>query len=315
MPVCEICESDNFDLVATQTREGEGRIMQCCKCGLLIQDLEWDKGRLREYYESEYQQTNSLVTGQEQSPREHFKDRLKTIDPIFETIKPLLSSGARVLEIGCGVGALLFRIKPHTDRCVGVELHTPFVDFMKSELGIEAYAQDVNTLGFEGKFDLVISIDTLDHLPNPLETITTMRKLLKEDGKLYVEVPNQQDALNLYLPKVSREAYNRFFWHRAHLFYFTKNTISALFNKAGLNISVFCRHNYTLKNYLNWYFTGKPHRSFVLGTMDTKLFSGDSIFEIQMNEMFRGMDKEFRSVMAKTFHGDTLCCTGWLENS
>lgn len=310
---CEICESKLFDLIATQIREGEGRIMMCRQCGLIIQSLDWNAERLREYYESEYQETNSLVTGKIQSPLEHFNDRLKTIDPIFEKIKPLLSTEAQVLEIGCGAGALLSLIKPHVSGCVGVELYKPFVEFIRKELGIEAIAQDVNTLNLGKKFDLVISIDCLDHLSNPYETVLTMRDLLKDNGKIYIEVPNQQDGLNLYLPETTRKEYNRFFWHRAHLFYFTKDTISALFQRAGLGISVSCRHNYTLKNYLNWYFLGKPQTRFLTGTQCVDFFSDNSPFEKRMNNMFRLMEREFKKIMAETFHGDSLCCMGWIE--
>ena len=309
MPVCEICESQAFDLIASEIREGEGRILKCRECGLIIQDLEWDEARLKAYYEQEYQQTNSLVTGQEQTPREHFEDRLKTIYPVFKQIEPLLSdTDQRVLEIGCGAGSLLSLIKPRVEMCVGIELNSAFVEFIKSDLGIKAYAEDIARLGFEESFDLVISIDTLDHLPNPLETLRTMNDLLVPGGRVYLEVPNQRDALNLYLPPHTREKYNTFFWHRAHLFYFARETIARLFNKAGFDVSVHCRHNYTLKNYLNWYFLGSPQQSFVSGTTDVDLFSGKSEFEKRMNALFREIEPKFKEIMAGTFHGDTLCC-------
>ena len=309
MAFCEICESQEFDLVASQIREGEGSILKCLECGLIIQDLGWDDAALKAYYEKEYQKTNSLVTGQEQTPREHFEDRLKTVEPIFKNIEPLLSGpDRRVLEIGCGAGSLLSLIKPHVQRCVGIELNSAFVEFIKSDLGIEAYAEDVVTLGFKSGFDLVISIDTLDHLPNPLETLRVMNDLLVPGGRVYLEVPNQQDALNLYLPPHTREKYNTFFWHRAHLFYFTKETITRLFNKAGFDVSVRCRHNYTLKNYLNWYFLGKPQPSFVSGTTGVDLFFGKSEFEERMNALFRENEPKFKKIMSDTFHGDALCC-------
>ena len=310
MPICEICEGKKFKLIANRIREGEGRIARCESCGLVIQDLGWDEEKLRNYYEKEYQTTNSLVLGESQSPEKHFADRMKTIGSVFEKVKPFLRPENRVLEVGCGAGELLSLIKPFVKHCVGVELNTSFVGFIKSRLKIDAYAEDVNKLKLDEKFDLVISISTIDHLPNPLKTLVSMKRFLSPDGRIYVEVPNIDEALNHLLPPSTRAKYNKFFWHRAHLFYFSKDTISALFKKAGLEVGVTCRHEYTLKNFLNWYFLGKPQNDFVTGLTDVGLFSGTSDFEREMNGMFARMEKEFKESIARTFRGDNLCCVG-----
>jgi 2-polyprenyl-3-methyl-5-hydroxy-6-metoxy-1,4-benzoquinol methylase len=312
MPQCPICDHNDFTLISNRIREGEGRIAQCDHCGLVIQDLDWDAERLIEYYHSEYQSTNSLVTGLVQSPQQRFDDRLPTIQPIFNRIRPLLQPGHRVLEVGCGPGELLWLINPQVARCVGVDLYPPFVEFMQEKLGIEAYAEDINRLAFDEPFDLVICISTLEHLPNPLETLLTMKNLLSPSGKLYVEVPNSNEALNFFLPSSNRQKFNEFFWHRAHLFYFTEETIDALFKKAGMQTKITCRHEYTLKNFLNWYFLGCPQPSFKMGVLETQLFTGNSDFEVRMNNMFAAMETEFKSILAETLRGDTLCCIGWV---
>jgi len=308
---CHLCGGKEFTLLATRIREGAGRILKCKECGLTVQDLNWTKEEIAGYYQGEYQITNSLVEGKAQSPQEHFNDRLKTIAPIFEKIRPLLKKESCVLEIGCGAGALLSKIKPLVSKCVGLELYGPFVDFIKKELGIEAYCSDVNESGFSGRFDLIISIATLDHLPNPLEALMKMKELLTPSGKIYLEVPNAEQALNLYLPGDNRDKFNEFFWHKAHFFYFNKETISMMFEKAGLKAEISCRHDYTLKNFLQWYFTGRPQTSFAEGVKETDFFPrGQTDFEARMNRMFSGMDVEFKEILADTFTGESLCCTG-----
>ena len=310
MSKCIICEGEKFDLVTTRIREGTGQIIRCCRCGLIMQDINWDKKRHRDYYENVYQKTNSLVSGVYLDARKHFESRLKTLNPLFEIIAPLLRKDMSILEIGCGAGALLYRIKPLVKRCVGVELNSTFVNFIGSALGIEAYCQDVCELSFEDKFDLVVIIDTLDHLPNPLKAMCKIKSLLSDEGCVYLEVPNRDEALNLYIPPPNNSAYQRFFWHNAHMFYFTRDTISKLFNKAGFSVRVTCRHNYTLKNFLNWYFKGEPQREFFEGLMDSKFFSDDSKFGSKMNSLLLEMEKEFKKIMSETFAGDTLCCVG-----
>jgi SAM-dependent methyltransferase len=307
---CEICGGNSYSLIATEIREGEGRIVQCDTCGLVAQDLDWDGDKLREYYEEEYQLTNSLVRGTTQTAQEHFQDRLKTVNGVFQKVRPLLKKHMAILEVGSGPGALLSLCRPHVKRCVGIELNTEFVRFMTGALHIDAYADDVHNLKIADRFDLIIMIATLDHLPTPLRTLETLRNMLTEKGRLYVEVPNREEALNFFVPEPNLASFRKFFWHRAHFFYFTKKTITALFQKAGFSVRISCRHDYTLKNYLNWYFLGQPQPGLVIGTTEKEMFPGSDPFETRMNALFRTMDREFRQIMSETFRGDNLCCIG-----
>ena len=58
------CNPCDAQLISSRIREGEGRIVQCPRCHLVMQDLDWSAERLVDYYNDEYQRTNSLVTGQ-----------------------------------------------------------------------------------------------------------------------------------------------------------------------------------------------------------------------------------------------------------
>jgi len=310
--VCEICEGREFTLIATRIREGEGRIVKCDDCGLVLQDLDWDENKIKEYYDDEYQQTNSLLAGTKQTAKDHFEDRLRTIQPIFEQIKPLLKPESRVLEVGCGAGSLLSLINPHVRQCVGIELNSDFVGFINESLKMEAHSTDLNKIEFNQQFDLIISIATLDHTPNPLETLTTMKSLLAPEGKIYLEVPNLHEALNSFLPEDSQEKFREFFWHRAHFFYFSEESITSLFRKIGLNISIDCRHDYTIKNFLNWYFRGLPQPSYTEGTLKTEFFTGNDLFETKMNVLLKVLDQDFRKVMRESKRGESLCCTAWV---
>jgi SAM-dependent methyltransferase len=312
MGVCEICENKDFTLITTRIRSGEGRILKCEHCGLIIQDIGWGKQECKNYYETEYQVTNSLVRNKIQTPLEHFNDRLKTIGPIFEQIRPFLGVRSKVLEIGCGAGSLLSLIKPRVAKCVGVELNSALVNFMRDYLKIESFAGNIDELDFKESFDLVISIATLDHLPNPRQTLSAMKNLLSDSGKIYIEVPNCDQALNRFLPGPNNAKFNEFFWQPAHLFYFNQKTITELFKKVGLKIEISCRHDYTFKNFLNWYFLGKPQPGLLIGMNDAGFFNGKSDFELRMNKILLNMEKEFKTIMSETFCGESLCCVGYV---
>ncbi len=310
MAICEICDSEDFNVIATEIREGPGIISQCNSCGLIIQDIAHAREEIMRYYNEEYQKTNSLQVGQELSPREHFDDRMKTLSKVVENIRPYLKPDMNVLEVGCGAGELLYLVKPFVENVTGIEMNKGFVDFMNNELGIEAYAEDISLIDFkERSFDVILSIMTLDHLPNPTETLRSMERLLTKDGVMYIEVPNREEALNFYLPEPNQKQFNKFFWHKAHYFYFTRDSLVKLLEKVGFVCKVACRHEYTLLNFLNWYFTGNPQKAFINAATGVRLFTGKSEFEISMNKMFNEMEIHFHEILTETFKGDTLCCT------
>jgi len=313
MRACEICGAIDYELWATRIREGEGRVLKCKSCGLICLDEESGAQKLREYYEKEYQETNSLVANVRQAVADHFDARLKTIGSVYRRIQPFLPSCRSILEVGCGAGELLSLVKGEVDHCVGLELNRDYVNFINERLGIEAYAEDLTAMDFKDRrFDLIISIATLDHLPNPFATLSVMKNLLSPQGRIYIEVPNLEEALNCCIPEENRQRYSRFFYHRAHFYYFNRDTIAALFKKAGLQVDVACRHEYTLKNLLHWYFTGEPQGDFVTAVTETDFFFGSGDFEARMNGMFGLMEGEFKTIMAETFRGDNLCCTAWV---
>ncbi len=309
MPKCEICGKSDFSLIATEIREGTGKIIKCKQCDLVIQDLNCTNEEIEDYYNEQYQLTNSLDAGRKQTSLEHFESRTKTMQPVIDRISNYLRNDMKVLDVGCGTGELLNAINSKVNEVIGIELNKDFVEFINKELNIKAYSKDISDIDFgKKKFDLIISIATLDHLQTPLKTLARIKDLLSHRGMAYIEVPNLSEALNFYLPDENRKAFNKFFWHKAHFFYFTRETLLKLMEKAGFVCNMTCRHEYTLCNYLNWYFKGSPQQAFVEAATGIGLFGGNSEFEKEMNEMFYDMENRFHKLMEKTFYGDTLCC-------
>ena len=227
--VCEICGNKSFSNIANEIREGPGIILECNQCGLVLQDIYQTESELKKYYNEEYQRTNSRRLGIIQTPKEHFNDTKHVFDKVLSNILPFLGPEKKVLEIGCGSGGLLLKIKPYVSEVVGTEFNEEFVNFVNNELKITAYPQDINDMNFPDKsFDVILCIMTLDHMPNPTKTLSTMKRLLKEGGTIYLEVPNRDVALNNYLPEPNKNRFNTFFWHKAHYFYFTKATLEKM---------------------------------------------------------------------------------------
>lgn len=306
---CNLCDAEkNFKTVSTKIREGEGLILECQNCKHVFQALEMNSDELEEYYNDIYTATNSLSDSQI-DVEEHFSERLKTLGNLLKQIDHILEKNMKVLDIGSGAGALMYSIKDKVKSLYATELNKSYVQFM-NEKGIKAQYGFFEKLEFDTKFDLIVSINALDHMPYPMDILKRIYSNLEENGKIYLELPNRNEALNFFLPKDKQENFNTFFWHKAHFHYFYEDTIRYALEKVGFkNIEINFRHQYTIVNFLNWYFTGERQKVYVDATTNTKLYDGTNDFEVKMNKLFQKTNDEFLEIMKETGRGDSMVVT------
>lgn len=306
---CNLCgEQENFKVISTEIREGEGLILECSNCKHIFQALEMNLDELEEYYNDIYTSTNSLSV-EKIEVQEHFEARKKTLNNMLDHIKPILEKDMKVLDIGSGAGALLYSIKNYVHKMYATELNKSYVQFM-NEMGINAQYGFFEKLNFDTKFDLIISINALDHMPYPMEILYKIYNNLEEGGKIYFELPNRNEALNFFLPEENQKNFNTFFWHKAHFHYFYEDTIVFALKKAGFkDIQIDCRHQYTINNFLHWFYKGERQNIYVDATTNTDLYNGKDLFEINMNSLFKDLNQDFLKIMKETKRGDSLVIT------
>ena len=141
---------------------------------------------------------------------EFYKD--SKLPAYYKEILENLPQNARILDFGCGFGQNLFAIKnkrfewkmgggSKDFRLVGIDINPNAIDFVKS-LDIEAILiEDIFSFKPKERFDLIITTHTLEHLPkeNLINILKYFREfLLKENGAIFVAVPNAQSFTGCY---------------------------------------------------------------------------------------------------------------------
>lgn len=100
-----------------------------------------------------------------------------------------LDSVTRVLEVGCGQGHFLVRIKNRYE-VKGLEFNPQAIEDCKA-IGLDVTNEDMAALP-EGSFDVVSAFEVLEHLPNPRDFIQQSLRLLRPGGYLLFAVPDPE---------------------------------------------------------------------------------------------------------------------------
>lgn len=101
-----------------------------------------------------------------------------------------------VLDVGSGTGEYSFELEKHVKKVVGVEPYKPVYSKAterKRKLRSKVIFKNQFIEGFntEERFDLVISLTTIEHMPNAQMSFKQIFKLMRKGGILYLTAPNK----------------------------------------------------------------------------------------------------------------------------
>jgi 2-polyprenyl-3-methyl-5-hydroxy-6-metoxy-1,4-benzoquinol methylase len=108
----------------------------------------------------------------------------------FNRISWFVGSGKKVLDIGCGVGVLLEKLKANGNKCTGIDISQTAVEIVRNK-GIDAFYWNVPPLKFvKNKFDFVIATEFFEHIEDDLFLLEECARVCKKGGWIIVGVPN-----------------------------------------------------------------------------------------------------------------------------
>ncbi len=146
---------------------------------------------------------------------------------LLEEFEPYRNSN-KILDVGCGDGFFLEEAKKLGWEAHGTEYSDEATEICKSK-NIEVKCGALNDLSYpENFFDVVTSFEVIEHINNPVETVSAMRKVVRKGGLVYVTTPNF-NALSRYILK---DRYN-IIEYPEHLCYYTPRTLTYLFENNG----------------------------------------------------------------------------------
>lgn len=236
---CPLCDGSDYSVIQyskdfrLKLSDTLFSITRCGGCGFIYLNPRPLKDELLNFY----------------TPDFHKKDQsllYKIIEPSFmlaqksigKTFKKYKKSG-RLLDIGCGNGNfILFMQKFGYDVC-GVELNPEAQKFTCGKLKDRIFYNELKECNFQAKtFDIITMMQTLEHVYNLSEIFNEIKRVLKDDGILYISVPNT----DFFESRLFGPYYYNLEVPR-HLYFFTKKSIKNLMLKNNFMVKRFFRNS------------------------------------------------------------------------
>jgi 2-polyprenyl-3-methyl-5-hydroxy-6-metoxy-1,4-benzoquinol methylase len=128
-----------------------------------------------------------------------------------------------VCEFGCGIGAFLPTLTKEVAKTYAVDLYPQFAHKLAQKLGLEVeFSEDMSNIP-DGSLDLVIAVEVMEHLDDPVAYTQQFARKLRPGGRLIMSAPTES-----WLYKLGRFliGYNKYHDYHEHNAYQLRKMIS-----------------------------------------------------------------------------------------
>ena len=253
--ICHLCKS-NVHKVHKVVKKV--KIYECLDCLLdFVDQVVSFKSR------SDKDDTNGLYNFAAYKVKE--KKLRKTFAKLTDIIVKYKKSG-RVLDVGAGYGFfssilhkkgnfLIETIEPNTDL-----YYLQNIPHTNNKKTLEDYLKWTNQRDRailskhdrSKRYDIIILMDLIEHLRNPMQSLKKLRELLTYDGILVIQTPN-------YMSLMARICRDWAWWMiEDHKFFFTVKSLQKILNKTRFKTEYFLTYEdwYDFKKNLDGNFAG-----------------------------------------------------------
>ncbi len=206
---CNLCgaSASNFQVLGKRLNSSQGRqpkqktgisvsVVRCISCGLVFSNPQPIPADLQDHYG---------IPPESYWGEDYFTVRDDYFATEIETLKKLqpFSEGARVLDVGAGIGKAMIALQKAGYDAYGFEPSVPFHERAISRMNIspdKLQLGAIETVDYPADFfDFVSFGAVLEHLYDPSAALVKSLQWLKPGGFIHVEVPSSKWFVNKIL--------------------------------------------------------------------------------------------------------------------
>ena len=233
---CPVCGSEKYSEFLKckdhfLTKE-KFTIVKCDQCTFTFVNPRPEQGQLAGYYESteyiSHSGTNKGIVNSVYKYVRNFTHKSKL------NLVTKYAKGNKILDIGCGSGELLGLFKKSNWETLGIEPNDNAREFAIKQYCIDVYEESHIKEIESASMDVISMWHVLEHVSLLNERMEEVKRILKDDGVLFIAVPNRISFDAMHYGE---------FWAAfdvpRHLYHFTPETMGELIKKHGFAIVSF----------------------------------------------------------------------------
>ena len=227
---CIVCNSEKIRSYFVDFRDIN--IDKCGNCGFQFMNPQYSKDYLNKYY-SQYSQDDDY---------NYWKEATFYGHRFYLSLVEKYTQPGKLLDIGCGNGHLLEAAKSRDWLVSGYDVDKESTKRVADRLNVKVYSGDFFTADFTGNYDLICMHQVLEHLKDPNAYLSKTHTLLKDNGHLFIAVPNIKSLANRFKRLMERIGIRRknigkYYDTNHHLLYFQPATLIKMLEKHSFSIS------------------------------------------------------------------------------
>lgn len=251
---CILCGyAGKSDKIASKLRDSTSHsVVRCIRCGHVQISPIPSPEEEKKFYDLNKQPKNVgiKISIDSLKGRQRY-DIIRRANFVSGRTKP----GSSILDVGSSYGFFLDEMRNRGYKANGIEISKERLEISKKVTRAKVFKINLleNSVNI-GKYDVITISHILEHVSLPIKLCYILKYYLKSGGCVIAEVPNLDDPMLL-----ASKGYKSFWWQRAHISYFSQNTLLRVFREAGYkNIKITGVQRYGIDNMMNWLCRGKP---------------------------------------------------------
>jgi len=204
--------------------------------GLVMLNPRWTADTYNLFYTKHYDELYDLALKPDYGKEGIVRNMREVWGRVIKKINLKDSPIKSVLDAGCGPGYGLEYLKsemPNID-IYGIEASPDSRNILENDIGATILDSDLDGdwhINSEGQFDVIILRHVVEHMLDPVKTLSNLKKTLSPEGFMYIAVPDMMH------PRTILRDYTDWweYWFRSvHAYYYCKETLFATLLMAGL---------------------------------------------------------------------------------
>ena len=204
---------------------------RCASCSTAFVDPTPSAAFLERYY-AQFHRTLEEGGGYERFEARNAADFAAKIRLIRRTLGTLGVGAHRLLDVGCGKGQFVRACVEAGVDASGIDLSSTAVAAARSVARVSAVCGRLEEHSEAlGRFDAVTFWATIEHVPDPVATLRSIRRVLKPGGFVFLDTGAGCDWLDRLLP-----GFVSWYDPPQHLFVFSRDGLRRALDAAGLDL-------------------------------------------------------------------------------